>query len=290
VADIPANDTPTAGATGCLYVVATPLGNLQDLSPRAAQVLHDVDLVAAEDTRRAQTLLSHLGLRKPVESCHEHTERGKSQRLVARLLAGQCVAYVSDAGVPGLSDPGALLVAAAWEAGVRVVPIPGPSAVATALSVCGFNADRFLFAGYPPRKRGERQAFYAELAAQTVPTVIYEAPHRIRESLGDAQQAFGPQRLAVIGREMTKQFEEFLRGPLSELRAHFETHEPLGEFTVVFAGAEADQPSSAPTDVARVTELLAATDLTTSKAAEVLCALGVARNDAYDAILKLRRG
>lgn len=279
----------TTRSAGCLYVVATPLGNLQDLSPRAAQTLRDVDLVAAEDTRRAHTLLAHLGVRKPLESCHEHTERDKRQRLVACLLAGQSVAYVSDAGVPGLSDPGALLVEAAWEAGVRVVPIPGPSAVATALSVSGFRADRFLFAGYPPRRRGERQAFFAQLAAQTVPTVIYEAPHRIRQSLADARTAFGPQRPALIGREMTKQFEEFLRGPLGELCAHFEAHEPIGEFTVVFAGAATSTPATV-VDVPRAAEILAATDLPTAKAAQVLEALGMSRNEAYQAILKLRRG
>jgi 16S rRNA (cytidine1402-2'-O)-methyltransferase len=250
--------------------------------------LHEVDRVAAEDTRRARTLLAHLGLHKPVESCHEHTERGKSEGLVARLLAGESVAYVSDAGVPGVSDPGAQLVAAAWDAGVRVVPIPGPCAVVTALSVCGFPADRFLFAGYPPRSRGERQAFFAELATQTVPIVIFEAPHRIRQSLADAQQLFGPQRLAVIGREMTKQFEEFLRGPLGELCAHFATHEPIGEFTVVFAGAQPSAPA-ARADVTRATELLAATDLPTAKAAEILAALGMSRNEAYEAILRLRR-
>ena len=284
---------PESGeAKGILYLVATPIGNLQDMTQRAKQVLAEADLIAAEDTRRTRSLLSHLGIDRPLESYHQHAERIKAARLLARIAKGGSVALVSDAGVPVISDPGAHLVAEAWEMGVRVCPIPGPSAVLTALCASGFSADRFSFAGYPPRKAGERSAFYRALATSEVPAVIYEAPHRIRDSLDDAIAQIGGDRLALIGREMTKQFEEFRRGPLSELRPHYDEVEPLGEYTIVFAPAPGGAESSPlPSDagVERAAHLLVSAGVHTGDAADILAAAtGMSRKDAYAMILNAR--
>lgn len=282
---------PPSHPPGILYVVATPIGNLEDLSDRARRVLSEVDLVAAEDTRRTQTLLTHLGLGKPIEMYHQHVEREKAEELLAQLRAGKSVALVSDAGVPVISDPGAHLVARAWEEGVVVSPIPGPSAVLSALSVSGFSADRFLFAGYPPRKTGERRAFYRHLASSDVPVAIHESPHRLVESLDDALAEIGPERMTLIAREMTKRYEELLRGPLGELRRPYDEVEPIGEFTLVFAAAEASEaPSASRGDALRAAQLLHEAGLPTRQAADILAAAsGLSRNEAYALLLDARR-
>jgi 16S rRNA (cytidine1402-2'-O)-methyltransferase len=224
-----------------LYVVATPIGNLEDISLRALRILREADLIAAEDTRRTRTLLARYDIPTPTTSYFEHNKFRRGPELVARLRAGARVAVVTDAGTPGISDPGFHLVRLAREAGVPVVPIPGPSAVITALSVAGIPGDRFVFEGFLPVKPGRRLARLKELAALGRPVVLYESPHRVRATLAAVGEAFGPVEV-VLARELTKQFEEFRRGTPTELSAALGTAEVRGEITLVVgpAGRPAD--------------------------------------------------
>lgn len=218
---------------GILYLVATPIGNLEDISLRALRVLREADLIAAEDTRHTGKLLHHYGIRRPAESLHEHNEHEKAPVLVARLLAGARIALVTDAGTPAVSDPGYRLVRAAIDAGIRVEAIPGPSAVLAALVSSGLPTDGFVFAGFPPPKSAARRAWLEALEAERRTLVFFEAPHRIRETIAAALDTLGD-RDAAIGRELTKLHEEMIRGPLSSLLDRI--LEPRGEFTVVVAG------------------------------------------------------
>lgn len=220
-----------------MYVVATPIGNLEDITLRALRVLKEADLIAAEDTRHTKTLLTRYDIHVPLTSYHEHNERAKARELVARLERGQNVALVSDAGTPTLSDPGYRLVHEALTAGIRVMPVPGPSAVTAVLSVSGLPTDRFVFEGFLPAKKGERKARLHNLAGEARSLVFFEAPHRIRDTLGDMLEHFGD-REVVLAREVTKAYEEFLRGRLSEISAALAAREPRGEFTVVVRGSE----------------------------------------------------
>ena len=217
---------------GTLYVVATPLGNLEDITLRALRVLKEVAVVACEDTRRTRILLSHFGIHAPVTSYFEHNKLAKGARLLETLRAGGSVALVTDAGTPGISDPGFLLVKQAREAGLPVVPVPGPSALVAALSVAGVPADRFLFDGFLPVKPGRRVHRLEALRALEMTVVCYESPHRILDALEAIASVFG-EREIVVAREMTKQFEEIVRGPAARLKAHFETSPVRGEFTVI---------------------------------------------------------
>jgi 16S rRNA (cytidine1402-2'-O)-methyltransferase len=221
-------------AAGTLHVVATPIGNLEDLSPRAAEALRRASVVVAEDTRRTRTLLARVGARPGrLLSLPAFDERARVEAIAARLAAGEEVALVTDAGTPGVSDPGALLVDAAWRAGARVVPVPGPSAALAALSASGFPADRFLFAGFLPRKGGSRAAALRSLAAARATVVLFEAGNRAAATLADLRAALGD-RPAVLARELTKLHEEILRGPLSALAARC-GGELRGEVTIVVA-------------------------------------------------------
>jgi 16S rRNA (cytidine1402-2'-O)-methyltransferase len=218
---------------GTLFVVATPIGNLEDLSPRARRVLAEVDLVACEDTRRTGALLAKLGAKRPLVSLHEHNERARLPKLLAALGEGRKVALVSDAGTPLLSDPGYPLVRAAIAAGIEVVAVPGPSAALAALVASGLPPYPFTFAGFPPPRAGKRRAFYRALAVQPHTLIVFESPHRILASLDNAVTELGD-RPAAIGRELTKLHEEMLRGSLSELRAQLtERAKLLGEFVIV---------------------------------------------------------
>jgi 16S rRNA (cytidine1402-2'-O)-methyltransferase len=217
---------------GTLYVVATPLGNLEDITLRALRVLREVGLVACEDTRRTRGLLSHFGISVPVTSYFEHNKLTKGDRIVRELTAGKSVALVTDAGTPAISDPGFLVVRQARAAGVPVVPVPGPSAVVAALSAAGIPADRFVFDGFLPVKPGRRLNRLRALAAMEATIVCYESPHRILASLEAIGAAFGEVEL-VVARELTKQFEEIVSGPPARLREHFAATGPRGEFTVV---------------------------------------------------------
>ena len=216
-----------------LYVVATPIGNLADLSSRAVEILSSVPTVAAEDTRVTRKLLNHLNISPQLESLHEHTSPERLESLVSKLESGD-MAVVSDAGTPGISDPGASLVAAAIEAGHDVIPLPGPSAIVTALSITGWSFDRFLFLGFLPRKKNEQTATLENVADEPGPVIAYESPHRIKATLANIEQIF-PDRQLVICRELTKLYEESFRGTASQALTHFQ--QPRGEFVVVIEGA-----------------------------------------------------
>ena len=231
---------------GCLYLIATPIGNLEDLSPRAARLLGEVALIAAEDTRRSRQLLSHLGLHTPLTSYYDHNKSGKLPAMLAALRTGD-VALVSDGGTPGVSDPGYELVRAAIAAGYSVVPVPGPSAVTAALVASGLPCDAFVFAGFLPRKVAERRTVLAELATEARTVVVFEAPHRLLATLQDIAQLFGERPLAVA-RELTKLHEEIVRGTAQTAHAHFLESEPRGEVTLVIGGS----PAAAEWALARV--------------------------------------
>ena len=217
---------------GTLYVVATPIGNLEDVTLRALRILRDVSVIAAEDTRRTSRLLQHYSISTPTTSLHEHNETARTPGLIQRLLSGESVAVVSDAGTPVVSDPGARLVAAAHEAGVRVEPIPGPSAALAAVSASGLGGDGFLFVGFPPSKAGQRREWLSRLAAEKRPVVLYEAPHRIRATLEDMLAVMGDRTMAV-GRELTKAHEELVIRPIS---GHLAVMTDVrGELTLVVA-------------------------------------------------------
>jgi len=219
---------------GILFLVATPIGNLEDISLRAVRVLREADLIAAEDTRHTAKLLHHYDIRRPTSSLHEHNEQEKVPALVGRLRGGARIALVTDAGTPAVSDPGYRLVRAAIDAGIRVEAIPGPSAVLAALVVSGLPTDSFVFAGFPPPKAGARSVWFEALKDERRTLVFFESPHRIRETLDAALGALGD-REASVGRELTKLHEEVIRGPLSVVLARL--GDPRGELTVVVSGA-----------------------------------------------------
>jgi probable S-adenosylmethionine-dependent methyltransferase, YraL family len=230
-------------SSATLYVVATPIGNLGDLSPRAQEVLRSVAAVCAEDTRHTRPLLAHFGIDKPLVALHDHNEDGIAGRIVARLLGGESLALVSDAGTPLVSDPGFRLVRAARAAGVKVSPVPGACAAIAALSVAGLPSDRFLFEGFLPAKAGARRERLQRLASETATLVFYESSHRIAESLADMAAVFGGGRPAVIARELTKLFETVLDGPLQDLLARVEAddNQRKGEFVVMVQGVGDDE-------------------------------------------------
>jgi 16S rRNA (cytidine1402-2'-O)-methyltransferase len=240
---------------GTLFVVATPIGNLADASPRALEALRNAHLVACEDTRTTRTLLARHGIDTRTLALHEHNERAVAGRLVDELRQGRHVALVSDAGTPGLSDPGALLVEQAHRAGIRVSPVPGPSAAAAAFSAAGFAAARFLFAGFLPAAPAARRRALEELELP-FPVILYEAPHRIAETLADLLSRFGNEREIVIARELTKKFEEVVRLRLAEAPAWLaaEPHRAQGEFVLVVAPGAERKPAQA--DAERTLDVL----------------------------------
>lgn len=266
------------GMPGTLYVVATPIGNLEDLTYRAARVLGEVALVVAEDTRQTRKLLTHLGLHKPLLSYNQHNAAQRTPRVLDALGAGD-VALVSDAGTPLVSDPGAGLVRAAAEAGSPVVALPGPSAVVAALATAGMPADAFHFLGFPPRASKARRETFAAYAHDPLTLVVFEAPHRLSATLADLREALGD-REVVVCRELTKRYEEAFRGSLSAAAAHFIA--PRGEFVLVIAGGEPERPVA---DTAGATEALSrmkAAGLSRKDAsARVEEGYGISRREAY---------
>ncbi|HEX6615690.1 MAG TPA: 16S rRNA (cytidine(1402)-2'-O)-methyltransferase [Gemmatimonadales bacterium] len=272
-----------------LYIVATPLGNLGDLSPRAAEVLRTVPVVAAEDTRRTRGLLTHLGAAPQLLSYHAHSGDRRLDTLLEILQDGRDVALVSDAGTPVVSDPGVELVAAARDTGIRVVPIPGPSAVATALSAAGLPSDRYLFLGFIPRKGSERARLLARAAQEEWSVVFFEAPPRLAELLGDLAREAGPERRVVVARELTKMHEEIRAGTLEALAGYFSEHPPRGELTIVLEGTGTPpQPPDRTDDAVEQARLLLAEGLTRREVVRRLTgSLGLSRNDAYRLVMEL---
>lgn len=275
-------------SNGTLFVVATPIGNLGDLTDRARSLLQEVDVIAAEDTRRTGTLLSAIGSSVPALSLHEHNEKARIPELLARLEAGEDVALVSDAGTPLLADPGYRLVRAAAEADRVIRTVPGASAITAALSVAGLPTDRFLFTGFLAAKRGARREALTALRRESATLVLFEAPHRIAATLADLADVLGAERLGWVGRELTKQYESHLRGPLGELAATFAAgREPArGEFVVVVAGAT-DAVDAAVLDADALLRALLE-ELPASRAAKVAARLtGGRRGELYDRALAL---
>lgn len=270
----------TAEGAGTLYIVSTPIGNMGDFSFRAVEVLKSVGLILAEDTRHTRHLLDRYDIRTPMAAHHEHNEARSTPELVARMTAGETMALVSDAGTPLLSDPGARLVRAAVDAGVTVTPIPGASALLAALVASGISAERFTFYGFLARSGRERREALDEIASLRHTAVIYEAPNRVWDTLGELEQRGAAERQVAVAREMTKQFEEVRRGTLGELRAYYEDKAPRGEIVLVIAAA----PDIAPTDdvvLARVRALRAGGMSARDAASAVAHELGVPRRLAY---------
>jgi 16S rRNA (cytidine1402-2'-O)-methyltransferase len=278
----------TGGLAAGLYVVATPIGHLSDLSARAVHILKHVDVLAAEDTRVARVLLDHVGARPVVVASHEHNEARSAQSIVERLRAGQRVALTSDAGTPGISDPGSRVVAAVHAAGLPVVAVPGPSAVVALLSVAGFDASRFRFEGFLPARPKARRDRLAALARSDAVVVIYESPHRIVETVEDLAATLEPERIVVLGRELTKRFEQVHRGTAGGLVAWLaaDPDRRRGEFVIAFEAAPA-----AVTAMETVDPLLAAlcAELPVRQAARIAArATGLRANDLYRRALALR--
>lgn len=223
---------------GNLYIVGTPIGNLEDMTFRAIRILQTVDIIAAEDTRHTGKLLQHFQVSTPQISYHTHNQQSRIPELVNKLLAGKSIALVTDAGMPGISDPGYELVQACIAANIIVIPIPGPSAVITALSAAGLPTDKFVFEGFLPAKGQERQQRLTILSIENRTIIFYEAPHRLRQTLQDFAKFFGGDREIVLARELTKIHEEFWRGIITDAIEYYTTHEPQGEFTVLIKGAE----------------------------------------------------
>lgn len=274
-------------AAGCLFVVATPIGHRDDLSARAIATLRGADRIACEDTRHSSPLLAAIGAAAPTVALHEHNEAQASAKLVERMLAGERVALISDAGTPLVSDPGFRLVQAAIAAGVRVVPIPGPSAPIAALSVSGLASDRFRFEGFLPAKSGARRERFAEVADASQTLIFFEAKHRIVESLADAVAVFGGERRAVIARELTKLHETLLRGSLSDLLAQVrdDAEQQLGEFVLMIAGADAEAVAERRTRDAIALARRLATEMSASRAAKLAADLsGASKNVLYRAL------
>ena len=258
----------TASSAGLLVLVATPIGNLGDLSERAVELLRTCDVIACEDTRRTGRLLNHLGIAGTrMLIVNEHTEHGQIEEVLRRLDAGQTVAVVSDAGTPGLSDPGERLVRAALDAGHHVSTVPGPAAAIAAIVVSGLPTGRFVFEGFLPRKGAERTARLAHVAIEPRTVVLYEAPHRLRRTLTELAAVCGGDRPVVLARELTKLHEELWRGTLGNAVLHATSSEPRGEYVIVLAGA----PAAPPTTPAVIDEELAAA-----------LATGLSRRDAVD--------
>jgi 16S rRNA (cytidine1402-2'-O)-methyltransferase len=268
-------------STGTLFVIATPIGNLADASPRSLETLRSADVIACEDTRVTRTLLARNGIGTPTLALHEHNERQVSETLLQALRSGQNVALVSDAGTPGLSDPGALLVEQAHRAGIRVSPIPGPSAAAAGFSASGFAAAGFLFAGFLPAAGAARRRALERLNVPW-PLVLYEAPHRMLKTVEDLVKQLGPEREVAIARELTKKFEELARMPLGKARAWLEanSHRVQGEFVLVVGPGE-EKPGGEPIDADAVLETLLEA-LAPSEAARLAAKItGVPKNALY---------
>ncbi len=277
---------------GSLYVVATPIGNLDDISARALNILRSVALIAAEDTRHSARLMQHFGISTPLAACHEHNERDQGGRFLARLQAGEDVALISDAGTPLISDPGYHLVRQARAAGIAVVPVPGACALIAALSAAGLPSDRFIFEGFLPAKAAGRRARLEQVKEESRTLIFYEAPHRILECLQDMQAVFGDERPALLARELTKTFETLKGMPLAELAAWVEadSNQQRGECVVLVAGWQAPEGEDAiSAEAMRVLNLLLA-EMPLKRAAALAAEItGVRKNLLYQVALEQQK-
>ncbi len=276
--------------SGTLYVVATPIGNLQDISLRALDTLKSVDMVAAEDTRHTAHLLSHFGIKAKLVALHEHNERRAGEKILETLQSGLSVALVSDAGTPGISDPGAILVGMAREAGLNVVPLPGACAAVTALSAAGFDQPHFLFYGFLPASGAQRRRMLEGLREQQAVLVFYEAPHRVVESVQDMADTFGGERQILIARELTKTFETFHRCPLGEAVGWLQAdpNQQRGEFVLLVEGAVAPPQNEVDEDAQRVLKLLL-DELPLKQAVKLATDItGAKKNALYELALELK--
>jgi len=277
---------------GTLYVVATPIGNLEDMTPRAIRILSEVDLIAAEDTRHSGKLLKHFGIEAKTEALHEHNERSQVPRLIEILQAGKSIAFITDAGTPLVSDPGFHLVRSARQAGLSVIPVPGACAAIAALSAAGLPSDRFVFEGFPPAKSAARRAVFEKLREEARTLIFYESPHRILESLKEMAEIFGPGREAVLARELTKQFETVRSGTLTELSewVNRDPHQQLGEFVILIHGVPRAEREAVDEEAERVLRILLE-ELPVSQAAALAAKItGLKKNKLYEYALSLKEG
>ena len=270
----------TDGVAGTLYLVSTPIGNLGDMTFRAVEVLSSVALIVAEDTRHSRRLLDHFRVSTPVSSYHEHNEAKETPRLIARLQAGESIALISDAGTPLVSDPGSRLTRAAIDAGIKVVPVPGASSVMAALVASGLPLERFSFFGFLPRKGAERAAAVGDLVASQVTTVVFEAANRVSATLEDLVEAGAGERVAIVARELTKQFEEFRRGTVAELAHFYRDSEPRGEVVLLISGVEPRDASEDDLNAA-AQKLRASGKQPREVMQHLISTLGASRNVAY---------
>ena len=276
---------------GTLYVVATPIGNLEDMTPRAIRVLSEVDLIAAEDTRHSGKLLKHFGIDTKTEAIHEHNERSQVPKLIEILQAGKSIAFITDAGTPLVSDPGFHLVRSARQAGLTVIPVPGACAAIAALSAAGLPSDRFVFEGFPPAKSAARRAVFEKLREEARTLIFYESPHRILESLEEMTEIFGPEREAVLARELTKQFETVRSGTLTELSEWVkrDPHQQLGEFVILIHGVPRAEREAVDEEAERILRILLE-GLPVSKAAALAAKItGLKKNRLYEYALSFKQ-
>jgi 16S rRNA (cytidine1402-2'-O)-methyltransferase len=273
---------------GVLYVVATPIGNLEDITYRAVRILREAGLIACEDTRHTRKLLDHYGIEGKLVSYHEHNEAERSRELIERLHEGLSVAQVSDAGMPGISDPGYRVIKSAIEQGIAVVPVPGPSALIVALAASGLPTDAFEFRGFLPAKSGQRRTELESIRPREHTMIFYEAPHRIHESIDDIVAVLGPERPIVIARELTKVHEEFLRGTVREVAENIRDRELKGEITILIGKAVPSERSEALDLGARLQEIMRQQNLDEKAALKVLAKeRGVSKSEVYR---ELQRG
>ena len=274
---------------GTLYVVATPIGNLEDISYRAVRILKEADLIACEDTRHTAKLLHHYGIDKPTVSYHEHNEAARAEELVAKLTAGLNVAQVSDAGMPGISDPGYRVIKLAIERGVKVVPIPGASALVAALAGSGLPTDSFQFLGFLPARSGERRTLLESVRDVQQTTVVYEAPHRIAETMKDIVELLGAERPVVLARELTKVHEEFIRGSAAEVLAGLQQREIKGEITLLIGKSKGFPQAQKKNLVSRMQEIMREQQLDENGALKVLAKeQGISKSEAYRELQRMR--
>jgi 16S rRNA (cytidine1402-2'-O)-methyltransferase len=277
------------GTAGVLYIVATPIGNLEDITHRAVRILREADLIACEDTRQTRKLLDHYGIAKPVVSYHEHNEAKRAEELVQKLEEGLSIALVSDAGMPGISDPGYRVIKLAIDRGITVVPVPGPSALTTALVGSGLPTDAFEFHGFLPAKSGQRRTTLEALRDARRTVVVYEAPHRIRETMEDIAAILGPQRPVVVARELTKVHEEFLRGTAGEVLERIKERELKGEITLLI-GAGAGAVPVVKTLATRLEEIMSEQKVDEKAALKIVAKeRGLSKSEVYREVQRLKK-